>query len=45
MNILTAICFGTPNKNTQIYTLFQIFSALGVKEPPLGFDNRLLQRF
>ena len=52
MTILRAICFANPNKNTQVYIIFFKlfenfvlnfeFSALGVKEFPLGFDNRLL---
>ena len=55
MTILRALYFDNPNKNTQVYTrfhifssflkIFIIFSAVGVKEPPLGFDNRLLHNF
>ena len=29
----------------KIFVNFWVLSALGVKEPPLGFDNRLLYRF
>ena len=37
MTILRAICFGNPNKDTQIYNFHNFFQALalGVEEPPL----------